>query len=139
MDAVEVTKDDIRVFVKKEKNVDAAFKMLDSNEDGRVDMDDVVQSIEKVYFQRANLASTLRDNKSINYVLEFLIGAIIHPFRVPVPARPAAFSDRTVGGLQRAGCGFFVYFRGHRLGGVRKRGVYLRSSRLRRRGYAADR
>ena len=78
MDAVEVTKDDIRVFVKKEKNVDAAFKMLDSNEDGRVDMDDVVQSIEKVYFQRANLASTLRDNKSINYVLELLIGVIIH-------------------------------------------------------------
>lgn len=78
MDATEVTKDDIRAFIKKEKNLEAAFKMLDSNEDGRVDMEDVVQSLERVYFERANLASTLRDNKSINSVLEFLIGTIIH-------------------------------------------------------------
>ena len=78
MDAIEVNKDDIRTFIKKEKNVEAAFKMLDSNGDGRVDMEDVVQSLERVYFERANLASTLRDNKSINSVLEFLIGTIIH-------------------------------------------------------------
>ena len=78
MDATQVTRDNIRTFIKKEKNLEAAFKMLDSNQDGRIDMDDVVKALETVYFERSNLANTLWDNKSINAVLEFLIGAIIH-------------------------------------------------------------
>lgn len=78
MEATEVIKSDIRTFMTKEKDVEAAFEMLDFNGDGKIDIEDCKQSLERVYWERANLANTLRDNKSINQVLEFLIGAVIH-------------------------------------------------------------
>lgn len=78
VDAKEVTRDDIKVFVRKDKEVDAAFAMLDHNGDGTIDCDDCIQALERVYFDRNNLANTLRDSRSINGVVELLLGALIH-------------------------------------------------------------
>jgi small-conductance mechanosensitive channel len=78
MDAVEVTREDIKVFLRKEKDVQAAQSMLDVTGDGKVTLEDCVGCLERVYHERCNLASTLRDTRSITNVLELLIGIVIH-------------------------------------------------------------
>lgn len=78
MDAREITRDNIAVFFNDENDINKAFEMLDHNEDGSITLKDCVASIEKIYHERCNLASSLRDTRAITNVLEFLVGMVIH-------------------------------------------------------------
>ena len=78
VDSKTVSMEDIRAYIPKEKDAAAAFQMLDNNGDGVVDCDDCVNALERVYWDRNNLACTLRDNKSITSVVDLLLGIIIH-------------------------------------------------------------
>lgn len=72
-----VVKEDLTPFI-KDSDLDLAFSMLDVDGDGKINLKDCVASVERIYHERCNLASTLRDTKSITKVLELLIGIIIH-------------------------------------------------------------
>ena len=78
IEAREISRDDVDVFFEKEEDTDRAFAMLDSDGDGSICMKDCISAVEKIYSERCNLASTLRDTKAITKVLEFLIGLVIH-------------------------------------------------------------
>lgn len=78
VDSKTVSMEDIRAYIPKEKDAAAAFQMLDNNGDGVVDCDDCVKALERVYWDRNNLACTLRDNRSITSVVDLLLGIIIH-------------------------------------------------------------
>lgn len=77
VDSHYIFKDDLKPFV-DEEDLDLAFNMLDTNADGKVNIRDCVSAVEAIYHERCNLASTLRDTKSITRVLETLIGIVIH-------------------------------------------------------------
>lgn len=72
-----VIKEDLMPFI-KESDLDLAFGMLDVDGDGKINLKDCIASVEMIYHERCNLASTLRDTKSITKVLELLIGIVIH-------------------------------------------------------------
>lgn len=78
IDATEITREHLSEFFSGEKDIDEAFHMLDHNEDGVITLKDCMGSIEKIYHERCNLASSLRDTKAITGVLEFLVGMVIH-------------------------------------------------------------
>jgi small-conductance mechanosensitive channel len=78
VEAREISRDDVGVFFDKEEDTDRAFAMLDSDGDGSICMKDCISAVERIYSERCNLASTLRDTKAITNVLEFLIGLVIH-------------------------------------------------------------
>ena len=78
VDAHYLTREDIALFIKNEDDLNMAFTMLDANMDGKISKQDCVSAVEKIYHERCNLASTLRDTKAITKVLEKLIGGVIH-------------------------------------------------------------
>ena len=78
IDAREITRKHIAEFLSDQNEIEDAFQMLDHNQDGTITLKDCIGSIEKIYHERCNLASSLRDTKAITVVLEFLIGLVIH-------------------------------------------------------------
>ncbi|WPT15326.1 Mechanosensitive ion channel protein 4 [Picochlorum sp. SENEW3] len=78
VDAHYLTRDDIAFFIKNEEDLNMAFSMLDANMDGKISKQDCISAVEKIYHERCNLASTLRDTKAITRVLEKLVGGVIH-------------------------------------------------------------
>ena len=78
IDAREITRKHIAEFLSDKNEIEDAFQMLDHNQDGTITLKDCIGSIEKIYHERCNLASSLRDTKAITVVLEFLIGLVLH-------------------------------------------------------------
>ncbi|PRW44384.1 Mechanosensitive ion channel 10 [Chlorella sorokiniana] len=60
------------------KQAEEAFRYIDIDGNGRISAGEVRDSVLKIYQERAFLACTLRDTKSVIGKLERLLGAIIH-------------------------------------------------------------
>lgn len=75
-----ITVDDIRDFLPDQENNEAeeAHAMLDADNDGTVTFKDCCNALMAIIEERANLAATLKDAKSVVSTLETLIGVIIH-------------------------------------------------------------
>ena len=58
--------------------VPQAFETFDADKDGKISLMDCAAAVGQIYKERSNLASTLRDARSINKTLELLIGSIVH-------------------------------------------------------------
>jgi small-conductance mechanosensitive channel len=72
-----ISKEDLEEFIPSE-DVDDAYDMLDEDGDGKVTADDCVSAVQNIYQQRANLAASLKDSRSIASSLEVMIGIIVH-------------------------------------------------------------
>lgn len=70
--------EDIKDFIPIEDEATAAFSMLDADGDGSISFKDCITSISKLFEDRANLAATLRDVRSVVGTLETLIGVLLH-------------------------------------------------------------
>ncbi|KAI8111519.1 hypothetical protein M9435_004019 [Picochlorum sp. BPE23] len=55
-----------------------AFETFDVDKDGKISLMDCAAAVGQIYKERSNLASTLRDARSINKTLEVLIGLSVH-------------------------------------------------------------
>jgi small-conductance mechanosensitive channel len=73
-----ITVDDLRDFLPEDNEAEEAHAMLDADNDGTVTFKDCCNALMAIIEERANLAATLKDAKSVVSTLETLIGVIIH-------------------------------------------------------------
>ena len=72
-----ISEKDLKPFL-WESEVPDAFQMLDVDKDDKIKLRDCIESVKLIHKERRNLALTLRDAKTINNSLEFLLGLVIH-------------------------------------------------------------
>lgn len=77
MTARYIQKSDLEDFLYPAE-IPQAFETFDVDKDGKISLMDCAAAVGHIYKERSNLASTLRDARSINKTLEILIGITIH-------------------------------------------------------------
>lgn len=69
---------DLEAFFDTPEEVKACFKILDTDEDGKATLGNIVDACTAIYKERKKLAITLKDTKSVVAKLELVCGVVIH-------------------------------------------------------------
>lgn len=73
-----ISREDIEPLFDKAEQAEAAFKMLDTANDGQVTKRGIREVVLKIYAERRNIAASLADTDSIVQTLEIGIGVLVH-------------------------------------------------------------